>query len=59
MLKFLKGLLLVLGVMCLWGLGIYLLAYVTSLIPAVIVGGIVAVAVLVMFVRFTEIYGKD
>ena len=45
--------------MCLWGLGIYLLAYVTSLIPAVIVGGIVAVAVLVMFVRFTEIYGKD
>jgi len=49
----------VFGVMCLWTLGVLLLAFVTSILPAAIVGGIVFCAILVMFVRFTDIYGKD
>ena len=57
--KLLKGLLMVFGVMCLWTLGVLLLAFVTSILPAAIVGGIVFCAILVMFVRFTDIYGKD
>ena len=54
---FLKGLLVVFGVACLWTVGVLLLLYIISLLPAVIIGGVAAVAVLVMYLRLTDIYG--
>ena len=55
--KTVKGLLIVFSAMCIWTLGVVLLTYLTSILPAAIIGIIVLVVACIAYVRITDIYG--